>query len=87
MVIWKIEIPVCDSASVSIPDDARFLAVQLQRDIPCLWFLCTAGAPVVQRTIRWCGTGHPRPDDELGGEYLGTIQMDNGTLVFHAFID
>ncbi len=87
MVIWKATIPIDKgTCEVSMPEGARPLSVQMQHRMPRLWFLCNPDAPIEKRTVRWFGTGHDaQAAKELG--FLGTVQLHNGNLVFHAFID
>ena len=62
---------------------AIFLSMQVQRGIPCLWFLVDPKAHQEQRSFEIYGTGWDMP--EKPGEYRGTYQLANGTLVFHVF--
>lgn len=81
--IWKVEVDVAQDVPIRVPKGARILTLHVQHDRPCIWFLCDPKAEMVERKIFWYGNGHPVPDRP--GEYLGTILLHNGTLVFHAF--
>lgn len=66
-----------------IPDDAEFLCVQTQNNEPQMWFLLDPSKPKVQRNFAAFGTGHEY--DLQNGKYLGTFQLDSGSLVSHVF--
>ena len=68
---------------VSMPADAEILAVQTQRDYPYIWAIVDPEKPVDERRVKVYGTGHQLPDKP--GKYLGTFQLANGALVYHAF--
>jgi hypothetical protein len=81
--IYKYPIKVADEVRIVMPLNTEILCVQVQRDIPCIWALVTKSTEVALRKFRWYGTGHPV--EMHSGKYIGTIQMDNGALVFHLF--
>jgi hypothetical protein len=83
--IWKYEIQTADRQSVSMPENAIPLAVDTQYGRPCLWALVEPDEPREQVTVEVFGTGHPiqpRPDRR----YVGTYQLQGGSLIFHVFI-
>lgn len=82
--IYKYPLRIDDEISLVMPVGAELLTTQIQSDIPCLWAKVDTRAPMVRRIFRWRGTGHPA--DGLG-EYVGTVQMHGGGLVFHLFVD
>jgi len=62
---------------------AKILTVQVQAGRPYIWALVDIDAPQVLRTIETYGTGYQcAPCIE---SYIGSFQLDNGALVFHAF--
>lgn len=81
--IWKFPLDVVDLQAVKMPAGSRLLTVQVQHGSPVLWAIVQPTAPVVRRDIRIVGTGHPLP--AALGEYIGTFQMLEGELVWHAF--
>lgn len=83
LTIWKYEIEATDRQTVSIPKDAQFLSIQVQRQSICMWFLVNPKKPPVDRVFTVYGTGHHVP--AVPGKYLGTFQLMGGSLVFHAF--
>ena len=80
--IWKFQIGPGED-SFEMPDGAVVIAVQTQRETPCMWAVVDPAAPKKLRTFRTVGTGHPF--DLEGLEYLGTFQLQGGALVFHTF--
>jgi hypothetical protein len=82
--IWKFPLEITDVQTIDVPEGSKFLAVQVQRDVPCLWVLVDPTAPKERFEIHTVGTGNPAPD---GLEYLGTYQVVALNLVFHVFVD
>lgn len=66
-----------------MPPGAQPLSVGQQgADIVCWAIVDTELKPTAQRRILGLGTGHPDPT--LDGQFIGTVQLDNG-LVYHFF--
>lgn len=82
--IWKFPIDITDQQSVEMPDGARILTVQVQGGEVCLWAEVDSTAPKMRRTVYVFGTGHPLSPD-LSADYVGTIQIRGGALVFHVY--
>lgn len=83
MKIFKYTIE--PDAYIEMPNGARILSVQVQNGVPVLWALVDPDAPLKRRDIRVYGTGHSIRLEVEDLEYLGTFQMHDGALVFHAF--
>lgn len=81
--IWKYEVPVIDRFEVPLPVGAVVLSVQCQRGTPCIWVQVNTNNPGMMRRFGVFGTGNPMP--EVVGNYVGTFQLNNGTLVFHLY--
>lgn len=81
--IWKYPIPIDAYFELEMPQGARILTVQMQYNEPQLWALVDKMAPREPRLFRLAGTGHPIDDPRLN--YIGTIQMMEGQLVWHIF--
>lgn len=82
--IWKYNVGVSDMFSIMMPKGAQILAVQAQRGIPQLWALVDPDQETELRYFVLFGTGHPITNaDKL--QYIGTFQVEQGTLVFHLF--
>lgn len=83
--VYKYPLPIGDWVTVTMPEGAEPLCVQVQHRVPCLWARVTVGAPPVAHHFRMAGTGH-----DLGsnvGRHIGSFQLDGGALVFHVFAD
>lgn len=83
MRIYKYPLQLMDRQTLSMPDGAKILSIQAQRDQVCLWAMVDENAQEIARTIAIYGTGQPIPDEP--GTYMQTFQMAGGNLVFHAF--
>lgn len=82
-IVWKYPLETLARTSISMPDGATILCLQMQGEIPTLWALVNPpGITKVTRRFRFHGTGHHNVDD--GETYIGTVQWPNG-LVFHLF--
>jgi hypothetical protein len=83
-IIFKTQVPAqaCAEYEVELPEGARFLAVQLQRQLPQAWWLCDPSRPLVKRRLLCVGTGIELPA-QLLGPYLATWQ--DGAFVWHLF--
>jgi len=67
-----------------MPQGAKLLDIQMQRDTVALWAEVDPDAYMVHRDIGIYGTGHPLPDsDTERGLYITTFQM--GAFVWHAY--
>lgn len=84
--VYKYPLEIEDEQVVLLPTGARILTVQQQNNNIFLWALVNPTSPNVQAfTIRIHGTGHAISDsDEL--EYINTVQLYGGKLVFHVFV-
>lgn len=85
-VIWEYPIDIRDSFKFFMPKGAEILSAQAQNNVPCIWALVSSTTPLVQRKFRVLGTGFPIPEDSLSNmKFVGTIQQNGGTLVWHLF--
>lgn len=68
-----------------LPQGAVFLTVQTQYGEPQMWFEVDPNAPLEKRRFAALATGESihMPQDKR--KYLGTFQLNQGTLVFHVF--
>lgn len=79
--IWKFPLPVSASFTLTLPNGAVVLNVQMQGSTPCLWALVDPLAAGEERRFQIIGTGHPEHTD--GMIYCGTFQA--GGFVGHVF--
>ena len=82
--IYKYPIKAADRFALSMPQGARVLTVQSQREVPCVWALVDPSEPERLYDFALVGTGHKREDLD-GMSYLGTVQLLGGDLIFHVF--
>jgi hypothetical protein len=84
--IYKYPLTVINPQTITMPEGAEILAVQVQYDNPCLWALVNPERPDTDYIVETFGTGQPIYCD-IGVErrHLGTYQVHDGDLVFHVF--
>lgn len=86
LTIYKYPIPIENHFTLELPEGAKILTVQTQRDIPQLWAMVDSETEKETRYFRLGRTGYPLGDDYLRiTNYIGTFQMEKGTLAFHLF--
>lgn len=85
--IFKFQLAVDDIQDVDMPTGCAVLSVQAQRNVPCIWAMVDPNAPKIRRRFRTYGTGHPMEDAGAFPHYVGTYQLQNGSLVYHVFTD
>lgn len=92
LTVYKYPLSISDYTLVPVSPEARLLTVQLQNGQPQLWALVdplvesssiTGGSP--RRAVHFVGTGRRAPHGIETMQYLGTIQLNGGDLVLHAF--
>jgi len=83
--IYKFNLMVDDYQIINLPIGSKILCVQTQRNLPCLYAMVKLNESIKHdHIIRTFGTGHDIPDNERLS-YIGTYQLNNGSLVFHVF--
>jgi len=84
--IYKYPIKLEDETTIEMPSGAEILSFGVQKDIPCIWTLVETKRPYAGRRFRLAGTGYPIyiPEEEKL-EFIGTIQMPGGDLIYHLF--
>lgn len=84
MTIYKYPIQITDVQKVKLPIEAQILTAQMQGDALCIWAIVDeAATDTEERTIEVFGTGHPM--GQVFRQYIGTVQMQGGALVWHVF--
>ena len=81
--VFKYEVSV--DFTLNLPKGAKPLAIQNQHGAVYLWALVDPSEPFSPRHFRLVGTGHLIEDNMDDLTYIGTVQMDNGNLIFHLF--
>ena len=80
--IWKFELPRKGVSFIELREGYEILALQIQRDIPCIWVLLDSAKPERTEQFELWGTGHLIPENR---EYVGTWQEHGRELVWHLF--
>ena len=83
--IYKYKIPVEDYVEIDLPEGAKVLSFQCQREAPVIWALVDPGAPPQKRRFRFAGTGHSINEATENLSFIGTAQMASGALICHLF--
>jgi hypothetical protein len=84
MHIFKYEIPIEDDCELMLPKNAKILSFQIQNDKPVIWAIVDVHRELETRKFMLRGTGHTVDETKIKS-YLGTIQLLQGSLVFHLF--
>lgn len=83
--IWKFTLKPDTITHLEMPKEAKILTVQAQNNDVCMWAIVDTDNAIEERKFEIYGTGHNLPEAILHQEYIGTLQLYNGTLVFHLF--
>lgn len=81
--IFKYQLSVQDRQEIEMPIDAVILSMQMQGEVPCIWVRTEKIDRKIKRKFALVGTGCGIPSD--AGDFIGTIQLSSGALVFHLF--
>lgn len=83
--IYKYGLEPIPEQTVSLPENAKVLSVQVQQGQLNLWAMVDPKLPCMKKTIRIYPTGGQLP--ESPGVFFGTVQLFNGDIVIHVFIE
>lgn len=84
--VFKYTLAITDHQEITLPKGAQPLSVGIQNGHLMLWCLVDDQADLAMpRDVYVHGTGHKVDDIPL--QYLGTVMLNGGALVFHVFID
>ncbi|MFH1110959.1 MAG: hypothetical protein V1790_17435 [Planctomycetota bacterium] len=82
-MVYKYPLEIGGFLEVEMPRGAIILSVQAQWEVICLWVLVDLEDAPEKRYFRVAGTGHPI--NHPVKQFIGTVQLLRGTLVFHVF--
>lgn len=83
--VYKYRLDTTDVQIIQMPKGAEILTVQFNDwSGLCLWALVDPTQELENVKIRIAGTGHHIEEDIM--KYIGTLQLQGGALVFHAFV-
>ena len=80
--IYKYACPIDDAVDIKLPAFAKVLTVAAQGPETFIWCAVDTDAPKQTRRFHWRETGH---DITSLSNYVGTVQLNEGRLVFHLF--
>ena len=81
--ILKYTLDIVDHQELTLSENSKILSVKNQRDNIVLYAL-TDELTTCTYSIIMHGTGHTA-DDVIGAQFIGTVSLHNGSLVFHVF--
>lgn len=81
--IWKYPVSDRTHFTLSLPQGAEILSVQIQHGKPQLWALVSPQLPTEDRRFCIVGTGWDFDADGL--KFIGTFQQSGGAFVLHLF--
>ena len=84
LTIWKYNLIVNDEQYLQMPKGAKILSAQVQHGAIAIWVMVDPRKPKVERNIQMAGTGHDL-SERIMGDFIGTIQISGGSLIFHIF--
>jgi hypothetical protein len=84
MTIWKSTLQFTDEQVIELPESYEILCIQTQFGRPCLWAKVNPKCYHVKLRLRTFGTGQ-EISEGLNLRYIGTYQINNGSLAFHVF--
>ena len=82
--IWKYPC-YTEPFEVAMPKGAEIVAFDDQQGQPSFWAIVDSDHPKETRGFVVVGTGHPAPETNEGGHYLGTCKQLDGALMWHLF--
>lgn len=84
--VWKYTLKIQEEQIIEMPVSSKVLSVESQGDEIVLYALVDKTAQETsKKTIRVYGTGHDIPESIHLFDFLGTVKMYNGSLMFHVF--
>jgi hypothetical protein len=83
--IWKFPLKITTEQTINVPLIA-FLSIDVQYNVPCLWWLVDTDLPLKEIIIATYGTGESIPSDNYERTFLGTFQLFQGNFVGHVFL-
>lgn len=85
--IWKYPLELRQFQAIIVPYAADLLSVQVQRNVVCLWAMVDSDQPKKETRAIWIfGTGHEIQMPTVT-QFLGTVQMESGGLIWHVFAE
>ena len=85
--IWKFEVFPISKTEIEMPECAKILCFQEQHGLFFIWAIVDTEAKKETRTFTLHGTGRDIFSDKIEyiGEYIGTVQQNEGQFIWHLF--
>lgn len=77
--------PLAPPFILSMPANAKVLHLDSQNNFPYLWVELDTDEPYVKRNFMVIGTGHPIPKHVIKYSYVGSLKLDDGTVMIHVY--
>ncbi len=82
-IIWHFDVPISECVGLSLPHGAIIFDIALYENGIRLYVSCDEDAPPQDRELFVLTAGTYIPS--LHVEYLGTVSMLDGNLIYHVF--
>jgi len=83
--ILKYPLEIIDNQTIKIPGFVCVMSVIEQRDIVVLYSMVNDTEPTKKLDIRIIGTGNPVDIDIGLYDFIGTVNTNDGRLIWHIF--
>jgi hypothetical protein len=83
--VLKYPINLPEGTRIFVPFHAPLRLVSIQMGTPTVWYEVEEGAPLVQRTIGFVGTGHEIPWGPADADHIGSAFDPQTGLVWHLY--
>lgn len=83
--IHKHNLRIDDEQILNLHQGFRLLSIKEVNGTPYIWVEVNTNEPKVEVLIHTVGTGHEITFDTARAQYIDTVVMFNGSLVFHFY--
>lgn len=84
--VWKFQVDPM-AGTIAMPVGAQIISTEEQHGCIVLYALVEPDTKTEQRKVAVVGTGHWAPDWVSTKNFIGTVKMMGGTLMFHVFAE
>ena len=85
MKVWKFK--VVEGSFLVLPKGSKILSTGIQGSDIFIWALVYPNAPFVERRVIICPTGSALSPAEQNYDFIGTVLLAGGVLVYHVFAE
>ena len=86
ITIYKYDLAPMQEQGIMLPEGAKILKVDAQRNLPKLWALVDTSKPRKTLFVRILCTGEEIDKSLDDWQYLDTFQLNGGDFIHHVFI-